>query len=124
VLAWRKVLEARALSGATIRRKLAALSSLFGYLCDKNAVDFNPVRGATRPKVDRTEGRTPALGDHQACALLAVLLHHGLRRDELFLLKVKDIHDRCGVPHPRIRGRGNKLRSLPLNPAAAERIHA
>lgn len=32
VLAWRKHLEARQLSGATIRRKLAALSSLFEYL--------------------------------------------------------------------------------------------
>jgi hypothetical protein len=38
VLAWRKHLEARQLSGATIRRKLAALSSLFEYLCDQNAV--------------------------------------------------------------------------------------
>ncbi|KMQ80785.1 Tyrosine recombinase XerC [Candidatus Burkholderia pumila] len=35
MLAWRKVLEDRALSGATIRRKLAALSSLFEYLCEK-----------------------------------------------------------------------------------------
>jgi hypothetical protein len=68
VLAWRKVLEDRALSGATIRRKLAALSSLFEYLCEKNAVDFNPVKGAKRPKVDSNEGKTAALGDHQARA--------------------------------------------------------
>lgn len=121
VLAWRKVLEDRALSGATIRRKLAALSSLFEYLCEKNAVDFNPVRGAKRPKVDSNEGRTPALGDHQARALLdapdpathkgqrdramlAVLLYHGLRREELCLLTVRDIHDRRGVPHLRVHG--------------------
>ncbi|MGV7244759.1 site-specific integrase, partial [Caballeronia sp. M23-90] len=70
VLAWRKTLEHRALSGATIRRKLAALSSLFEYLCEKNAVDFNPVKGAKRPRVDSNEGKTPALGDHQARALL------------------------------------------------------
>jgi len=129
VLAWRKVLEARALSGATIRRKLAALSSLFEYLCEKNAVDFNPVKGAKRPKVDRNEGRTPALGDHQARALLdapvpatlkskrdrallAVLLYHGLRREELCLLKVRDIHDRRGVSHLRIHGKGGKTRDV------------
>jgi site-specific recombinase XerD len=141
VLAWRKMLEDRALAGATIRRKLAALSSLFEYLCEKNAVDFNPVKGAKRPKVESNEGKTPALGDHQARALLdapdpatlkgkrdrallAVLLYHGLRREELCLLKVRDIHSRRGVPHLRIHGKGNKLRYLPLHPGSAERIHA
>src|SRR6202051_3762680 len=140
VLAWRKVLEDRALSGATIRRKLAALSSLFEYLCEKNAVDFHPVKGANRPKVESNEGKTPALGDHQARALLdaadpatlkgkrdrallSVLLYHGLRREELCLLKVRDIHSRRGVPHLRIHGKGNKLRYLPLHPGSAERIH-
>ena len=140
VLAWRKVLEERALSGATIRRKLAALSSLFEYLCERNAVSFNPVKGAKRPKVDSNEGKTPALGDHQARALLdapgsaslkgkrdrallSVLLYHGLRREELCLLKVRDIHARRGVPHLRIQGKGNKLRYLPLHAGSAERIH-
>jgi site-specific recombinase XerD len=140
VLAWRKTLEDRLLSGATIRRKLAALSSLYEYLCEKNAVDFNPVKGAKRPKIENNEGKTPALGNHQARALLdapdpstlkglrdrallAVLLYHGLRREELCLLKVKDIHDRQGVPHLRVHGKGSKLRYLPLHPASAARIH-
>ncbi|MGF6971000.1 site-specific recombinase XerD [Paraburkholderia sp. WC7.3g] len=133
VLAWRKALETRALSGATIRRKLAALSSLFEYLCEKNAVDFNPVRGAKRPRVESGEGKTPALGDHQARALLdapdpatlkgrrdrallSVLLYHGLRREELCLLTVRDIHARRGVPHLRVHGKGGKTRYLPLHP--------
>jgi len=55
------------------------------------------VHGVRRPKIETNEGETPALGDHQAKALLeapdsdtlkglrnrailAVLLHHGLRR--------------------------------------------
>ncbi|MQT34097.1 site-specific integrase, partial [Pseudomonas helleri] len=37
VLAWRSALEGKALSGATIRRKLAALASLFDHLLDSNA---------------------------------------------------------------------------------------
>jgi Phage integrase, N-terminal SAM-like domain len=37
ILAWRKTLEERDLSGATIRRKMAAISSLYEYLCEKNA---------------------------------------------------------------------------------------
>jgi site-specific recombinase XerD len=140
VLAWRKTLETRRLSGATIRRKLAALSSLYEYLCEKNAVSFNPVKGAKRPKNDSNEGKTPALGDHKARALLdapnpatlkgkrdrallAVLLYHGLRREELCLLKVRDIHDRRGVLHLRVHGKGGKLRYVPLHPASAERLH-
>ena len=41
VLAWRKAIAAQA--PATVRRKLAAISSLFDYLCDRNAVPGNPV---------------------------------------------------------------------------------
>ena len=71
ILAWRKNLENRKLSGSTIRRKLAALSSLFDYLCERNAVSLNPVAGGVkRPKRTGNEGKTPALGDHQARALL------------------------------------------------------
>ncbi|AMV41762.1 tyrosine-type recombinase/integrase [Paraburkholderia caribensis] len=140
VLAWRKHLETRQLSGATIRRKLAALSSLFDYLCERNAVSLNPVAGVKRPRGNSNEGKTPALGDHQARALLdapdpttlkgqrdramlAVLLYHGLRREELCLLKIRDIHDRRGVPHLRIHGKGGKSRYVPLHPASAERLH-
>ncbi|MGF6532727.1 site-specific recombinase XerC [Paraburkholderia sp. GAS206C] len=141
VLAWRKHLEARQLSGATIRRKLAALSSLFDYLCERNAVLLNPVASVKRPKGNSNEGKTPAMGDHQARALLhapdadtlkgkrdramlAVLLYHGLRREELCLLKVRDIHQRRGVLHLRVHGKGSKIRHLPLHPASAERLHA
>jgi site-specific recombinase XerD len=136
VIAWRKSLEVRKLAGATIRRKLAALSSLFEYLCEKNAVPVNPVKGTKRPRVESQEGKTPALGDHQARALLAtpdattlkgkrdrallsMFLYHGLRREELCTLKVCDIESRRGVQHLRVHGKGGKLRYVPLHPATA-----
>jgi len=139
VLAWRKDLEGRELSGTTIRRKLAALSSLFEHLCDANAVTHNPVKGVKRPKVESYEGKTPALGDGQARALLdapgaetlkgrrdrailSVLLYHGLRREELCTLKVRDIHPRRGVLHLRVHGKGGKVRYLPLHPGTAELV--
>jgi site-specific recombinase XerD len=139
VIAWRQSMEQRAFSPSTIRRKLAALSSLFEYLCEKNAVNFNPVKGAKRPPVESYEGKTPALGDHQVRVLLAipetntlkgkrdrailsVFLYHGLRRDELCQLRVKDSHARRGVQHLRIHGKGGKLRNLPLHPASAQAI--
>ena len=136
LIAWRKHLEVRQVSGATIRRKLAALSSLFEYLCEQNAVTHNPVKGVKRPKVDSYEGKTPALGDHQARALLnapnsetlkgkrdrailSTLLYHGLRREELCLLKVRDLTARRGVLHLRVHGKGGKTRYLPLHPGTA-----
>jgi site-specific recombinase XerD len=137
VIAWRKALEERQLSGATIRRKLAALSSLFEYLCEQNAVTHNPVKGVKRPRADNNEGKTPALGDAQARALLdapdaktlkgkrdrailSTFLYHGLRREELCGLKVKDMTQRRGVAHLRIHGKGSKIRYIPLHPGTAE----
>src|SRR5947209_4153025 len=72
VIAWRDALSRRQdiQSGATVRHRLAALSSLFEYLCEKNAVSHNPVKGIKRPKAESGEGKTPALGDHQARELL------------------------------------------------------
>src|ERR1700674_2677833 len=77
VIAWRDDLARRTgragveLGGATVRHRLAAPSSLFEYLCEKNAVTHNPVKGVKRPKVETGENKTPALGDHQARELLA-----------------------------------------------------
>ena len=139
LLAWRRDLEQRALAGATIRRKLAALSSLFEYLCEANAVTGNPVKGVKRPKMESSEGKTPAIGDHQARlllnapdtatlqgqrdrAILSTLLYHGLRRAELCALAVSDAQQRRGVMHLRVQGKGGKLRYLPLHPGTAEVI--
>ncbi len=139
VIAYRKSLEARELQPATIRRKLAALSSLYDSLSEANAVYVNPVDGVERPKADANEGKTPALGDAQVRALLnappadtlkgkrdrailATLLYHAIRAEELVKLKVKDVHDRRGLKHLRIHGKGSKIRFIPLHPAALERI--
>ena len=139
VIAWRDDLARREklLSSQTIRHRLAALSSLFEYLCERNAVTHNPVKGVKRPPVESYEGKTPALGDHQARklldapdsaslkgkrdrAMLATLLYHALRRDELCRLKVKDFkQERRGVPHLKVSGKGGKTRYVPLHPAAS-----
>jgi site-specific recombinase XerD len=70
VIAWRSDLEGARLSPASIRRKLSAVSSLFEYLCEKNAVAGNPVDGVKRPMANSNEGTTPALSDAQARRLL------------------------------------------------------
>ena len=134
LIAWREDLVRRGLGGATIRHRLASLASLFEYLCEKNAVTHNPVKGVERPRTESGEGKTPALGDHQARELLAAppddtikskrdrailstLLFHALRREELCKLKVRDFrHARKGVPHLKVSGKGGKTRYVPLHP--------
>jgi integrase/recombinase XerD len=71
IIAWRDELVRRGLGGSTIRHRLASLASLFEYLCEKNAVTRNPVKGVERPRSESGEGKTPAIGDHQARELLA-----------------------------------------------------
>jgi integrase len=114
------------------------LSSLFDYLCEHNAVMGNPVDGVKRPMTNGNEGSTPALGDRQARtlleappadtlkgvrdrAILAVLLYHGIRREELCSLRVKDLHSRQGVVHIRIHGKRSKIRFIPVH-AGAQRM--
>src|ERR1017187_3016182 len=55
-------------------------------------------------------------------AILSILFYHALRRDELCQLLVRDIHERRGVKHLRIHGKGEKLRHVPLHPGSQERI--
>ena len=141
VIAWRQDMERRKLKPASRRRKLSALSSLFDYLCDRNAVAGNPVDGVERPAANGNEGNTPALGDQQARrlleappadtlkgvrdrAILATLLYHGLRRSELCALLVGDLHSREGVAHVRVHGKRGKIRYLPVNPAAQRLVEA
>src|SRR5271169_6956539 len=145
LIAWRDALRQRELGGATIRHRLASLASLFEYLCEKNAVTHNPVKGVERPKTESGEGKTPAIGDHQARklldapqeetikskrdrAILSTLLFHALRREELCKLKVKDFrHARKGVPHLKVAGKGGRprprrqRRAIPTGPQQPHR---
>ena len=66
IIARRDELARRGLGGSTIRHRLALLASLVEYLCDKNAVTHNPFKGVERPRTESGEGKTPALGNHQA----------------------------------------------------------
>lgn len=133
IIAWRKSLEANNFSDASIRRKLSALSSLFEYLCEQNAVTHNPVKGVKRPAANNNEGKTPALSNDQARqlleapaedtlkgqrdrAILATLLYHGLRRQELCNLRVKDYQRRSGVMMFHVHGKRKKERFVPVEP--------
>ena len=140
LIAWRKQLEGRALEPSTIRRKLSAIASLFDHLCEANAVSYNPADGVRRPSEGLNEGKSAALGDDQAKAILeappattlkglrdrailSVLLFHGLRRAELCSLAIGDLQSRRGVMHFRVQGKGGKTRFIPIHAQTTERIN-
>lgn len=139
VIAWRDWLRSRGGADATVRRKLASLSSLFSHLMERGVVDLNPVTGIKRPKAAHS-GSTPRLSDDQARdllrapaahtlkgkrdrAILATLLYHGLRRDELCRLRPADLVSDRGVDILRVYGKGGKVRALAAHPAAVQLIH-
>lgn len=64
VIAWRddlagRILDGNTRGGATVRHRLAALSSLFEYLCEKNAVTHNPVKASSGPGPRVAKARRP-----------------------------------------------------------------
>lgn len=131
VIEWRDQLEASGLGDASIRRKLAALSSLCEYLCGENAIASNPVSGVTRPK-EKSQA-TPALADKDVRslleapepdtikglrdrAILSVGFFHAPRNAEIAKMKVKDFYQDKGLPHLRFRAKGKKILTVPANP--------
>jgi len=137
VIAWREQLVGQGLANDTIRRKLAALSSLYAYLCDRNAVLHNPVLGVKRPRSMNREGVTPALGDHQARmlleapaektlkgkrdrAILELLYATGVRVSELVQLNLRDIDFKNKLL--RVFGKRRKERIVPFGDPALKAL--
>ncbi|MEM9447013.1 MAG: tyrosine-type recombinase/integrase [Cyanobacteria bacterium P01_E01_bin.6] len=138
VIAWRDRLKQQGLAGSSIRRKLSALSDLFTFLCNCNAISHNPVYGVKRPKKRSNDGLTPAISNEEAKrlldapdsntlkgkrdrAILSTLLYHALRREELCRLRVRDYLTLQGVPHLRVHGKRDKIRDIPAA-AIAQRL--
>lgn len=142
VIAWERIM--REIDGAapsTVRRRLAALSSLFKHLVRHNHVEKNPVSEVERPAINREEGTTLAFSKDQARrlldipdettleglrdrAILAVGLQVGLRRAEIAALKVGDLHQNRGYDSLRTVRKGGRRDALAIHPKTAQRIRA
>jgi site-specific recombinase XerD len=110
VIAWERTMrETDEAEPSTIRRRLAALSSLFKHLKRHQHVENNPLADVERPAINRREGSTLAFAKVDAArllntpaedtieglrdrAILSVGLQVGLRRAEIAALSVEDLH--------------------------------
>ena len=121
VIAWRDDLVRRGLGGSTIRHRLASIASLFEYLCEKNAVTHNPVKGVERPKSESGEGKTPALGDHQARKLLDAPTDDSARRQARPRHSL-DAAVPCAAPRGTVQAQGAGLPARPQRRAASQGV--
>ncbi len=139
VLAWKRQLEDAKAKPATIRCKLAALSSLFSHLVHHHVLRYNPCREVRRPPVNRREGVTAAFSAAEARALLeapaadtlrglrdrallSVGLQAGPRRSAIVGLKVGDFYKDRGFDVLRFVWKGGHEHMLPIHPQTAQRL--
>lgn len=137
--AYARTLEEHGYAPATIGRRLASLSSLYGYLVDEDPdlVDGrNPAARARRPKVSKD---SPTLGlDRQEAAefldaaatdlldhaVACLLMLNGLRVSEACGLDVQDLAVDQGHRVLTVRGKGGRVDVAPLAPRTAAALDA
>jgi integrase/recombinase XerD len=142
VIAWERYMrETEHAAASTIRRRLAALSSLYKHLVRHDHAVRNPVGEVERPAINRDEGATLAFSKAQARkvldapaeytiaglrdrAILSVGLQVGLRRAEIAALKVGDLHQNRGYDSLRVSRKGGRRDAPAINPQTAARIRA
>jgi len=142
VITWERIMrETENAAPSTVRRRLAALSSLFKHLVRHEHIKKNPAADIERPAINRREGTTAAFSVEQARrllnlpdettlaglrdrAILAVGLQVGPRRAEIAALTVGDLHQNRGFDSLRIIRKGGRREALAIHPNTASRIRA
>jgi integrase/recombinase XerD len=132
----------RPLAPSSLARRLAALSSWYGYLEDVGVMAHNPMLRVRRPRVDNqhttTVGMTsaetiavlraaeadPVLGARTAAALAGFLVAIGARVSEICALDVTDLGHDSGHRTVRLRMKGGKTRTRAVPEELATRLDA
>lgn len=135
IILFRKFLEEGRLTGSvpeksTVNRKLASVKSFLNWLRVNQILRENPaelVKGYPQSQESALKG----LSDEEVVKILALpnrnsragslhgavlhfLLYTGVRKAELIGLKMGDISEERGVPVVKVRGKGHRIRILPL----------
>ncbi|MHB8995896.1 MAG: tyrosine-type recombinase/integrase [Armatimonadota bacterium] len=131
-LLFRYLSSLEGLSPNTIRRRMHALGSWFGYLIECEVLKLNPTQRLPLPRRERSTPQVPT--PDQASQLLAaavtpveratiwLLVTTGLRRAELANLDLADL--KANGTELRILGKGNRERLVPLPAQCQEVLHS
>jgi integrase/recombinase XerC len=136
---WLASLYDQKLSGTSVRRKLAAVRSLFKFLRQEGALQTNLAARLRTPKLKQrlpevmSEEKTNRLIDsveagepvekpskERDLAILELLYGCGIRVGELVGMNLEDIDP--GEGWLRVRGKGNKERQVPIGERAAAAV--
>lgn len=143
IILYRKHLEEGRLGGkplekTTINRKLAVVKSFLNWLRVNQLLVDNPaqlVKGFPQNQESALKGLSDAEADAMLrlpetakragalhSAILHVLLYLGLRKGELIDLKIGDLGEERGVPVMKVRGKGHRVRILPITSKVRESL--
>ena len=139
------LLDEKGLDARTVNLHLSVLSGFFRYLMHEGILESNPCRTVSRPKTGKrladfyrqdameeyfkatqtyvTEsdmGMEERYRKRLARLIISILYDTGMRRSELISLKRGDIDFTRRVA--RVRGKGDKIREIPLIPSLCEEI--
>ena len=147
IRAWLRSLKDAGRAGSTIRRRLAAVRSLYRFLYRTERAPTNPARAVKTPRTDQrlpawlTQAQTSRLfagieagagdgaedgsaADRERAArnraILELLYSSGLRLGELHALNRADIDLGAGLV--RVTGKGSKQRIVPIGSEAARAV--
>ena len=139
------LLDEKGLDARTVNLHLSVLSGFFRYLMHEGMLESNPCRTVSRPKTGKrladfyrqdameeyfkatqtyvTEsdmGMEARYRKRLARLIISILYDTGMRRSELISLKRGDVDFTRRVA--RVRGKGDKIREIPLIPSLCEEI--
>lgn len=131
IIQFKDHLKNKGLSSSSINRKLIAVKSFSKWAINNRLITSDPFIGVNIPK-PAVEAPTIAFTDDEVSKLLSkpnvnefhglvhymvlnLLFNLGLRRSELCQIKLLDIYMDRGFKVLKIRGKGSKIRTVPLN---------
>jgi len=137
VRGWVVDMHHEGLSPTTIARRLHGLRSFWSYLLACDYVHDDPVRKVSVPKRERTLPRYLTADELEALleaaqrnkfvicafrnyAIISVLIFTGMRRGEVIGLRIGDVS--LAEKVIRVRGKGGKMRVIPLVDRAVEAV--
>lgn len=128
-------LQKKKISARSLAQHLSTLRGFYKFLCEEQIIDKNPIDGLDTPRLSKklphflTEGEieqifkvaeTTPRNKERDLAILELFYSCGLRVSEISNITIHDLSINEGML--RIRGKGDKVRIVPLGSRAVERI--